>query len=78
MPNHKSDQNERKDDLTIANTGNASNPPPENDVFERPEGSQLLGEKAEKYLREVASIEDLPDAQDQEAMDRAIEKNLDN
>ena len=55
-------------------TGNASNPNP-NDEMPLPEGnSQLLDEKAEKYLREVASIEDLPDAQDQQEMDKVIEE----
>lgn len=61
---------------SAANTGNASNPSP-NEDFQAPVGSQLLGEKAEKYLREVASIEDLPDAQDQEEMDKTIEENED-
>ena len=55
------------------NTGNASNPSPEDNSFTRPEEAQLLGKKAEKYLREVASIEDVPDAQDQEEMDGTIE-----
>ena len=57
-----------------APTGNASNPSPqpEGDV---PEGShQLLDERAEKYLRESASIEDLPDEQDWEEANKIIEK----
>jgi hypothetical protein len=45
------------------NTGNASNPSPDN--LPQPAGNQLIDEKGEKYLREVASIEDLPDAQDE-------------
>lgn len=54
-------------------TGNASNPSPQNNELETP-GNQLLDDKAEKYLREVASIEDVPDAQDQQEMDNIIKK----
>ena len=45
-----------------AGTGNASNPSPTN--IQQENSSQLLDEKAEKYLREVASIAYGPDAQD--------------
>jgi hypothetical protein len=55
-----------------APSGNASNPSPQQDV---PAGNnQLLDEKAEKYLRESASIEDLPDEQDWEEANKIIEK----
>ena len=57
-----------------ANTGNASNPSPDDNSLSPSPGSQLLNEKAEKYLREVASIEDLPDAHDQKEMDETIKK----
>lgn len=56
------------------NTGNASNPAPDDDSLSPSPGSQLLDEKAEKYLREVASIEDVPDAQDQKEMDETLQK----
>ena len=56
------------------NTGNASNPAPDDDSLSSSPGSQLLDEKAEKYLREVASIEDVPDAQDQQEMDETLRK----
>jgi hypothetical protein len=56
------------------NTGNASNPAPDDDILSPSPGSQLLDEKAEKYLREVASIEDVPDAQDQKEMDETLKK----
>jgi hypothetical protein len=36
---------------------------------------QLLNEKAEKYLRESANIEDEPDAQDQADADEVIRKS---
>ena len=52
-------------------TGNASNPSPHASEEEAAE-EQLLSNKAEKYLREVASIEDVPDAQDQNNMDKEI------
>ena len=55
-----------------AGTGNASNPSPTN--VQQENSSQLLDEKAEKYLREVASIEDVPDAQDQQDMDDTLKK----
>lgn len=57
------------------NTGNASNPAPDDDSLSPTPDNQLLGEKAEKYLREVASIEDVPDAQDQREMDETLREN---
>jgi hypothetical protein len=54
-------------------TGNASNPNP-NDGLDPYNDNQLLDSKAEKYIREVASIEDVPDAQDQQEMDELIEE----
>ena len=56
------------------NTGNASNPAPDDDSLYPSPGNQLLDEKAEKYLREVASIEDVPDAQDQKEMDETLKQ----
>lgn len=47
-----------------ANTGNASNPAPDPQA-EPNNGNQLLDKKAEKYLRESGTIEDLPDAQEE-------------
>lgn len=57
-----------------AATGNASNPSPQNDSLMPPDKSQWLDEKAEKYLREVANIEDEPDAQDQQDMDEILKE----
>ena len=56
------------------NTGNASNPAPQDDSPAPSDGAQLLDEKAEKYLREVASIEDVPDARDQQEMNEVLKK----
>ena len=56
------------------NTGNASNPSPHNDELTANTDAALLNDKAEKYLREAANIEDLPDAQDQQAMEEEIKK----
>jgi hypothetical protein len=61
--------------LPAADTGNASNPTPHNGKIEPVSDEQLLNEKAEKYLRESANIEDEPDAQDQEDADEVIRKN---
>ena len=63
-----------KSGVPTFNTGNASNPAADDDSFAPSPGSQLLDEKAEKYLREVASIEDVPDAQDQQEMDETLRK----
>ena len=60
--------------LPAADTGNASNPSPHNSKMEPVSDEQLLNERAEKYLRESANIEDEPDAQDQEDADEVIEK----
>ncbi|RYZ61692.1 MAG: hypothetical protein EOO14_04330 [Chitinophagaceae bacterium] len=60
--------------LSAANIGNASNPGTGDESLQASPGSQLLDEKAEKYLREVASIEDVPDAQDQQEMDASIQE----
>lgn len=57
-----------KQGLPAADTGNASNPTPRNEEME-PGKNQLLDERAEKYLREVSSPEDYPDAQDTQEMD---------
>ena len=56
-----------------AATGNASNPSP-GTAETKPVASQLLDYKAEKYLQEVANIEDVPDAQDQEDMDETMKR----
>jgi hypothetical protein len=56
-------------------TGNASNPSPEQSSQPDEQTNQYLNKKAEKYLRESANIEDLPDAEDQKEADEAIEKN---
>ncbi|HVK97867.1 MAG TPA: hypothetical protein VM368_08620, partial [Flavisolibacter sp.] len=51
-----------------ADSGNASNPSPDSD-HDTSNNNQLIDEKGEKYLREVASIEDYPDPQDDKDMD---------
>ena len=57
------------------NIGNASNPAPRPDYAEPLSDNQILSEGAEKYLREVASIEDYPDARDEEEMDQIIKED---
>jgi hypothetical protein len=57
------------------NTGNASNPSPEESSQPGEQTNQYLDKKAEKYLRESANIEDLPDAEEQKEADEIIEKN---
>ena len=58
-----------------AETGNASNPSPQHHELEPANSNQLLDERAEKYLREVAGPEDYPDAEDQQEADKIIEEN---
>jgi hypothetical protein len=53
--------------------GNASNPSPHNPL-ERDNDDHLLNRKAEKYIREAANIEDVPDAQDQQDMDETLKE----
>ena len=58
-----------------ANTGNASNPSP-GDASGAPH-NQLLDEKAEKYIREAAPIEDYPDEQDWQEAEKDIAEEKD-
>jgi hypothetical protein len=69
MNNKNQDQH-----LPQADTGNASNPSPHNKGMEPASNNQLLNEKAEKYLRESANIEDEPDPQDQFDADEVVKK----
>jgi hypothetical protein len=55
-----------------ANTGNASNPSPDNNPFDRPDTKQILDEKADTYIRESANIEDEPDAREQQEADEQL------
>ena len=63
-----------KNSQPAVNIGNASNPSPNDDRNEALSDNQILTEGAEKYVREVASIEDYPDAKDEADMDKAIEE----
>lgn len=72
MQQDKNNQEPKQEKFPPASTGNASNPSPQEDTA--PAGNQLLDEKAEKYLREVAPIEDYPDEQEWEEANRIIEK----
>ena len=60
--------------LPAADTGNASNPlgQPAN---EEVKNNSLLGEKAETYLRESGNIEDMPDENDREDMEKAYRES---
>ena len=59
-----------------ADSGNASNLSPHTGT--QPAGNQLLDARAEKYLREVASPEDYPDAEDEQDMDETIQQTDNN
>jgi hypothetical protein len=62
----KQDQPDHNQELPKAPTGNASNPSPDPAASNQPNDSQLLDPKADKYIREVASIEDMPDPQEEQ------------
>lgn len=71
------EQNRPSDEgrLPEANTGNASNPSPDNNPLDRSDTKQILDEKADTYIRESANIEDEPDARDQQEADDLIKKS---
>ena len=73
MSLQQSNQTSPENEGQSASIGNASNPLPQANDAETMHSEQLLGKEAEKYLREVASIEDVPDAQDQQEMDEIID-----
>jgi hypothetical protein len=64
---------DKNDQARTANTGNASNPSPGNHPAENSVDEQLLDKNAEKYLRESANIEDVPDANDQQEMENQLD-----
>lgn len=71
------EQNNNREGAPAAGTGNASNPSPLVNDMQPSAGNQLLDEKAEKYLREVSSIEDVPDPQDQQEADDTLREEED-
>ena len=73
MSHQHSNQSLPENEGQSASIGNASNPLPQPNDSESMHSEQLLGKEAEKYLREVASIEDVPDAQDQQELDEIID-----
>ena len=64
---------ERQKTDSRADTGNASNPSPHDEKMIPDEPSQLLGKRAETYIRESANIEDLPDPQQELDADEVID-----
>ena len=69
---NKNSNNPADKTFTPAESGNASNPTPHDEKMEPSNDNQLLDKKAEKYLREVASTEDYPDAQDEQEAENTI------
>ena len=65
-------QNSEEGRLPTSVPGNASNPPANGENTS--DGNQLLGKKAEKYLREVANIEDMPDEEEWQDAEKIIEQ----
>jgi hypothetical protein len=77
MPEEQQQNQTESSKLPAAPTGNASNPSG-SEAMGVPEGeNQLLGAKAEGYLREVASIEDVPDDKDWQEADAVLRKEKD-
>jgi hypothetical protein len=75
VPENNPQNGSQPNEQPAVNIGNASNPSSRPDDLEPMSDNQLLSEGAEKYLREVASIEDYPDARDDEEMDQEIKKD---
>ena len=73
MQDNTNNEAPKQEAFPPANIGNASNPAPNEDAG-APGGNQLIDEKGEKYLREVASPEDYPDEQDWEEANKTIEQ----
>ncbi len=71
MQENNNKQQPKQDAFSPANIGNPSNPAPQDDAERR---SQLIDEKGEKYLREVASPEDYPDEQDWQEANKIIKE----
>ncbi len=72
--NNQQPAHNQKENNPPAETGNASNPAPHDNSMEPAAGNQLLNERAEKYLRESASIEDMPDEQDWQEAEEELKK----
>lgn len=73
MERQKRDSGDFEQELPAADTGNASNPTPHDDKMIPEECNQLLGKRAETYIRESANIEDLPDPQQELNADEVID-----
>lgn len=69
MHNHQMPESDKP---SPAPTGNASNPSATEETGAAAGENQLLDKRAEKYLSEVASIEDLPDDEDQQEADKTL------
>ena len=78
MANNSKQEPSQENKLPAAGTGNASNPPLKDETQESKQKNQLIDERGEKYLREVASMEDYPDAQDDQDYDDKIREDKEN
>jgi hypothetical protein len=74
MSTDKNNDPQQIDTPQKAQTGNASNPSPDDRSMDDTGNNQLLDKNAEKYIRESASIEDLPDARDQQEMEDQLSR----
>lgn len=66
------EQKQDDDEMPASVPGHASNPAA--DGAHDQTGNQLLGKKAEKYLREGGNIEDLPDEEDWQDAEKIRQK----
>jgi hypothetical protein len=64
-----SEQNKQQGGNGAVNIGNASNAGPNDQSLESGENNQLLNDKAEKYMRQVTSPEEMPDAEERQDID---------
>ncbi len=72
--NQRNSKNEQEESNDVANGGTSNNSDAISPAIVPGEKNQLLDERAEKYLREVANIEGLPDAPEHEEMNDGLTK----
>jgi hypothetical protein len=73
-PGNEDERNKNVPSPTV-NTGNASNPSPQDNTFVQANRNQLLDRKAEKYIREAGNIEDMPDPQEEQDAERNLKSD---
>ncbi|HUC81814.1 MAG TPA: hypothetical protein VMR70_12915 [Flavisolibacter sp.] len=70
------EKNSQEESNKRVDIGNASNAGPHDEKFESAANeNQLLGKEAEKYMRQVTSPEEAPDAEESQELDDEADGN---